>query len=380
MFTRWMLLVALVVAARPAAAGEPEETGLLHGVEVHGFVSQGAILSTGNDFLVKSKRGSFELTEVGINFTSNLTERLRVGIQLFGGGFATNRYSAKLDWFNLDYRWRDWLGFRAGRVKLPFGLYNEINDIDSARVPILLPQSTYPVANRNLLLAQTGAEVYGYVRLSVLGALEYRLYTGTVVFDLAAQNSRFTLNSLQTPYLLGGRLMWETPLDGLRVGGSLQDLRLEANISGGGVAAQVKVPALLWVYSLEYSHHDLVLAAEYSRWRMSVESSNADLVPPNVTVSERYYLLAAYRLIDWFQVGAYYSGLFPNVPYRDGRQNQQHDVAGTLRFDINSHWLIKLEGHYLHGTAGLDATLNGATLPNLAPDWALFMVKTTAYF
>ena len=29
----------------------------------------------------------------------------------------------------------------------------------------------------------------------------------------------------------------------------------------------------------------------------------------------------------------------------------QHDVAATLRFDINSHWLVKLEGHYMTGTA-----------------------------
>ena len=41
-------------------------------------------------------------------------------------------------------------------IRLPFGLYNDINDIDAARVPILLPQSIYPATSRDYLLAQTG--------------------------------------------------------------------------------------------------------------------------------------------------------------------------------------------------------------------------------
>ena len=31
------------------------------------------------------------------------------------------------------YGFADWLGMRAGRVKIPFGLYNEVNDVDSGR-------------------------------------------------------------------------------------------------------------------------------------------------------------------------------------------------------------------------------------------------------
>jgi hypothetical protein len=59
----------------------------------------------------------------------------------------------------------------------------------------------------------------------------------------------------------------------------------------------------------------------------------------------------------------------------------QHDVAGSLRFDLNAHFIFKLEAHYMHGTAALDPTLNGGTpLDGLTRDWALFLAKTTAYF
>ena len=96
------------------------------------------------------KRGSFEFAEVGINFTKALSDRLRLGVQLFARDLGPiGNYDAKFDWFYLDYRLSDWLGLRAGRVKLPFGLYNEINDVDAARVPILLPQSVYSTRNRD---------------------------------------------------------------------------------------------------------------------------------------------------------------------------------------------------------------------------------------
>src|SRR5262249_42705161 len=150
-------------------------------LQAHGFVSQGYILTTDNNYLAKSTHGSFEFAEVGLNFTATLTEKLRAGVQLFARDLGpVGNYSAKADWFYLDYRFADWLGVRAGRTKIPFGLYNDISDIDAARVPILLPQSVYPIQNRDYLLAQTGVELYGRLPTGSAGTLDYRLYGGTI--------------------------------------------------------------------------------------------------------------------------------------------------------------------------------------------------------
>jgi hypothetical protein len=343
-----------------------------------------------NYLLPHTKRGSFDVTEVGLNVTKTMTDRLRLGVQLFGGGFvSTGAYNAKLDWFYFDYRWRDWLGIRAGRVKLPFGLYNEINDVDSARLPILLPQATYPATSRNFLLAQTGAELYGYLGSPQLGALEYRLYGGTIVIDPITSNPAQTLRNIDFPYVVGGRLMWETPLEGLRAGGSVQVLRLDTDLQNARGVATLRVPAWLSMGSLEYSAHDWLIAAELGRWRSKVDSSNPMAFPEQPwTNSDRFYGMVAYRVAPLLQVGAYYSRYYkainPNLPpeqqLRSNRENHQHDVAGTLRFDINDHWLVKLEGHFMKGTAALDATINDRPIANLSSRWAVFMVKTTAYF
>jgi hypothetical protein len=382
---RLLLIATFLGLARPALAADDEN--VLSDVEVHAFVSQGFIKSIRNNYIVdQSKRGSFDLTEVGINFTKAVTDRLRLGVQFFGGGFVTGgAYNAKTDWFYLDYHWRDWLGVRAGRVKLPFGLYNEINDVDAARLPVLLPQSTYPVANRNFLLAQTGFELYGYFNLQEAGALEYRLYAGTIKFDPTLSNAApYTIRSLDFAYVAGGRLMYEAPIEGLRIGGSVQALRIDADVVGNNnnaaATGTLRLPAVLWMASLEYSAHDWLFAAEYGRWHTKIESTIAIIPPASWTANERYYALLAYRPLHLLQVGSYYAGYFPDTRNRTGREHQQHDVAGTIRLDITPNWLIKLEAHYMKGTAGIAGDLNALPNSNLSSRWAVFLFKTTAYF
>lgn len=368
-------------------------------LQVHAFVSQGFIKSSTNNYLTSSQRGSFEFTEVGINVTKDLVDDLRIGVQLFARDVGPlGQYAPQFDWYYLDYRFRDWLGVRAGRTKIPFGLYNDSSEIDSARVPVLLPQSVYPIDHQDYLLAQTGGEVYGNFRLAQLGGLEYRAYGGTLqVSTPASPTPGITVANLSVPYVLGGRLIWSTPVDGLQLGGTFQSLRLEWDYD---VASQVAAPltmagllpanfngtlpvtflVTLWIASVEYQTGNLSFAAEYSRWIGEFQSEAPALLPTR-TVNERYYAMVSYRVARWFTPGAYYSAYYPNVHQRQGRQSYQHDLALTVRYDVNAHWLFKLEGHFMDGTAALDPSLNGGQDPKtLTKDWGLFLIKTTAYF
>jgi hypothetical protein len=380
-------LTAVVVAlALMPTPGESAELGTseVWSLEAHGFVSQGFLYSTHqNNYLAYSSHGSFEFTEVGLNFNKQLTDNFKLGLQLFMRDLGPlGNYSLKADWFHVDYRWRDWFGIRAGRVKLPFGLYNDTSDIDAARVPVLLPQSIYPAQNRDFLLAQTGVELYGYLDLGAAGALDYRLYGGTIYADLnSPRGSPLQVNELTTPYVVGGRLLWEAP-GGLRLGGSLQALELDAKLQmSGGAPFEVRIPAVLWVASVEFTHQEWLAVAEYSRWHVNSLSSDPAVFPSTFTESERAYAMLNYRLGSWFSPGFYYSVLFRDVTARYGRSAQQHDVALTARFDINPHWLMKLEAHYLNGTAALSTALNdNRPLGALANDWALFVIKTTGHF
>jgi hypothetical protein len=376
---------ALVAAASEAQAYELGGGDDDNGVDVHAFVSQAFLVTQNANYLATdSKKGSAQFSEVGINFTKPITDRLRVGVQLFSRILGPQgNYTTKMDWFYLDYRLRDWLGFRAGRVKIPFGLYNEINDADSARTAILLPQSVYPIQNRDYLLAQTGGEVYGRIHLGTNNALEYRLYGGTIIFDTTGAVAPGTeILDFHVPYLVGGRLMWETPLEGLRIGGSVQALRIDTTLFTQNKTVTAQIPAKLWVASIEYAEHNLLLASEYSRWYVSLDSSDQTVFPnQSTTVSERAYAMITYRITPWLQPGAYYALLFPDASNRSGRDHVQHDVAFTLRYDLTTNWILKLEEHFMSGTANLTPSLNdNKPLAQLPSSWGVFFVKTTAYF
>ena len=45
-------------------------------LQVHAFASQGALLTSNNNYLAHTERGSLEFTEAGINFTKALDDRL----------------------------------------------------------------------------------------------------------------------------------------------------------------------------------------------------------------------------------------------------------------------------------------------------------------
>ncbi|HXI60650.1 MAG TPA: hypothetical protein VNO55_31530 [Polyangia bacterium] len=353
-------------------------------VDIHAFASQGFILTTGNDYIVAdTKHGSFQFSEVGLNVTKEITDRLRLGVQAFAQNLGLGgNFNLKADWYYVDYRWTDWFGFRAGRLKIPFGIYNEINDVDSARVPILLPQSVYPLQGRNFLFAQTGAEVYGFLRSSSAGALDYRLYFGTIFIDLAILTPTGSPVQLQlnVRYVGGGRLFWETPLPGLRVGASVLAVHLDTTAFVSGMMFSIANQSLLAMGSAEYAVNGMVATVEYSRWH-----AHQDSVLPSSNfsrTSERSYAMLSYRVSSWFQTALYYALFFPDVSQRKGSDaSRQDDASLTLRFDANAHWIVKAEGHYMVGTAGLGAPLSISTIPpNEERHWTVFLLKTTGYF
>jgi hypothetical protein len=326
-------------------------------------------------------------------------KHLRLGIQIFARNIGpVGNFSAQFDWFYLDYQLFDWLGVRAGRTKLPFGLYNETNDVDMGRTAVLLPQSIYPISSRSFLLAQNGAEIYGVIPLSMLGDLEYRIYGGALTYNPSYEGNSDLIRKVRTPYLAGGRLMWKTPVGGLQMGASGQWLQLDldyalpdatlAGLKQAGVVpadsdgiVRAKLPATLLLGSVEYVRGNWLLAAEYGRWYTRLKSSLPAVFPNTQTISERLYTLISYRTLSWLTLGVYHSLLFDAVPRRKDYAHYQHDLAGTLRFDVNDYWLIKLEGHYMRGTATVSRDLNGGrTRDEMVRDWAVLLIKTTGYF
>ena len=74
---KMMLTMFMVGVSWQASALE------LSQLQIHGFASQGYLLSNHYEYLgAETDKGTVEFNEFGLNVMSNLTDRLRFGIQL----------------------------------------------------------------------------------------------------------------------------------------------------------------------------------------------------------------------------------------------------------------------------------------------------------
>lgn len=384
----------------------------LKGVEIHGFISQGYLKSDENDFIAETKEGTFEFNELAINFSSDLTDKLGLGIQFFSHDFGDiGKNDVIIDWALGDYRWKDWLGLRIGKIKVPIGFYNETRDIDSLRTAILLPQSVYPEQYRENILALQGVGIYGDILMGAAGNISYQLQYGTSDVDSDSGVSRvievqgpFEVDDIDTDDAWVAALKWETPLNGLKLGASMvgttidihyhttydmpigfNPMTFEPIVMPAGTPMAYEVSRYRWnTYSLEYIWENLTLSAEYATTEMRGKiDTPMGLFSEMETDSEGYYASAAFRFTEWFELGGYYSVYYPNRDDKDGDEVQppfqKHsawvkDLAITTRFDINLNWTFKFEGHSMDGTA---MTLSNE---NTEEDWFLFAAKMTFTF
>src|SRR5580698_3564605 len=148
----------------------------------HGFVSQGFLATTKYNYLDnETKSGSFRFTEAGLNVSMNPFPRTRVTAQgfLYDVGEA-GKYKPFLDYASIEYTFSDYIGLRAGRIRKPGGIYNDIQDVDLARTYVLLPQGIYDARWREFTTSVDGGEFFGNLPLSKAGNLSYQAYAGFV--------------------------------------------------------------------------------------------------------------------------------------------------------------------------------------------------------
>jgi hypothetical protein len=383
-------------------------------IDIHGFISQGYLKTTENNFFGDTRGGSFEFNEFGINFANDLTDDLRVGLQILARDFgASGNNEMGIDWAFGDYRWKDWLGIRAGKVKTPKGLYNKTRDIDMLRTTIFLPQSVYPEILRDMDLGLQGGGLYGYIDLNGGGLLSYQAMYGAqnIAPNEPAAQALMGTTAVFTPvendsikvdrkYIFA--LVWETPLAGLRMGltHDSSDILATAHFTEDSIWDEDETVTIDFetfrntVFSMEYTRGDLVLAGEYIRTDKKFEFIFPDSARDwEDMTADGWYLSASYQLNSWFALGTYYSESYNDREDRDGTQLDDSgtvshrayfkDLCFTTAFMVNPYWTIKLEGHRFNGTNGVspldqEPDENGEYFAE--GDWSLFAAKVTFSF
>jgi len=237
MHRRTLLLLSICLCAARLSLHAQDFKLFDRQVQIHGFASQGFVHSDDNNWLTMntSNVGSGEFTDFGANVSTQITDKFRVGAQVYDRNLGQlGRWHPSLDWGFADYRFKPWFGIRGGKVKTTLGLYNDTQDLDFLHPFVLLPQSVYPIDLRDATIAHLGGDVYGTLPLQHrLGDLSY---TGFAGHRSDSMHSGYAY--LATQYELyyssygglqyGGDLRWNTPLKGLLIGAS----RMNENIMG----------------------------------------------------------------------------------------------------------------------------------------------------
>lgn len=350
-------------------------------LQLHGFAVQSFVYGDGNNYLgLNSNSGSLQWTEAAVNVNDQVSEKLRVGMQFhltrlgeFGGDGVT------VDWALGDYSMTPWLGVRAGKVKIKWGLFNDTQDADPGYLWALLPESVYGVDIRATNLSQYGAELYGGIALGKgLGKVDYSAYFGDY---FNAANDGYAANFAQqginflkpaagkTP---GFDLRWTTPLKGLMVGGSLMMYDASGNLTDGSYYQ----PLAFWpTYFAQYNRRRL-----YASWQY-VKLVQYQIVTPSGQVpatsgqdSRAWFAMAAYHVTDRLQVGSYYTRyVIANSGNVSDPANYFHDAVVSARYDLDSHFYAKAEGHFTRGNAVGFYVLNNPNV--LEPTSNLVVVK-----
>ena len=425
------IILAGCILALPLAA-----QGIMDRLQIHGFASQGYLKSTSNNFLAEdSKDGCMSYTEATLNVITSPAKNINIGTQLYARDLdREGNLFVTLDWAYGDYRWKDFLGVRAGRTRNPQGLYGKVRDVDMSRIPLLLPQSVYAEQEREMGLAIDGVGLYGNIPVRFLGDFDYEAVYGE--FNIQDPNNSFFRNqyaiageglvqamkanpavvsasyrgasdmALEITNVRGLNLRWNTPLPGLMLGTSINQLDFtwdfKANLdltvlTGDPASPYFVMPQAVPVggsylistlnYYWEYQWKAITLAGEYKRFTIDGDDVVDGITSHSSVPNESFYGLANGRVNKWLALGMYYSLFYQNANYRDG-SNQvsagrpahcgwQKDLCFTTRLDITDNWLMKVEYHRFNGTGQIYRMYNPE---GLKENWDFVAVKSTFYY
>lgn len=364
-----LLAAALVLAGCTMHASADS---LPDGVQVHGFASQAVIGTDHNNFFgATENKASLGFTELGANVSWRLNPSLQLAAQAVSRRAGeTDNGSPRLDYATLDYTIHASenarLGVYLGKIKNPYGLYNETRDVAFTRPGILLPQSIYLDRIRNFVLSAPGLAVYGDKTLA-MGSLSYQF--GVIRPEASDKETESVFLSYDRPGEIKGKISYIG-----RVLLEQDNGRLKLALTGVSIRThyQPGVPDALrdgdigldsWVLSGQYNAENWVLTSEYAQNRAN-ENVFGAFFPRRSTTGSSYYVQGTYRLSPKWSALARYDVTFRDKNDKDGQAFQAttggpaysrfaKDMTVGLGYTLNNNWLLRGEFHHVDGTAWL---------------------------
>ncbi len=369
-------------------------------LQFQGFASQAYIATSDNDVFGNTDNGgSFGFTEVGLNASMQPMPRLQLSAQVLsrraGNG---NSATPRLDFGFADYRLysheTNQFGIRIGRLKNPFGFYNDTRDVAFTRPSILLPQSIYFDRTRNLGLSADAVHFYADSSHTDLGsiAIQFGLIRpivkdkdtkASVLPSMAGGDLTSTLSYV-------GRGIYETNDKRIRlaVSGMWFNVGYDPALNEDLGPGTIQFSPIY--FSAEYNAEKWSLTSEYALRHFKIKNFDAPGLNDTSFTGESYYFQGVYRFTPKWEGVLRYDVLYSDRSDRSGKafaarsgrpahSRFAKDITVGLRFNVTPSFMLRAEYHRVNGTAWL-SRLDNPDPSSTSQHWNLFAVQASYRF
>ena len=367
--------LTLLFSLIQTAAADPNDS-----FQVHGFLEQAAIYTSDNNLHGKSNDGvSTDYNEAGINAAWKPVSSFRLAGQLTARNDGnSDNGEVRTDYLNLDWQFlaRDaWhLGWRYGRVRNIYGLYNDTRDVAHTRPGVTLPSVIYLEQVRDVFMSRDGYAVYA----------DY--YTPLGAFSVDAGNGKLSVDDEIVSEALLTELdgvdadgahtdqfhtRWDSPSNEWRLAYSYMRFATDLDYLLGSFQIDGRFALSMNLISLQYTAERWQLTTEYLRFTYDVNFSQVRHYLGEVAwIQFTYFLTPSWQVFARYEDGVFDrnhrngSSMEPGFPRHVG---YRRDTGAGIRWDIDQHWMVAAEVHYLEGVLGISVTDN--ELDETVPYW-----------
>ena len=343
-------------------------------MQVHGFLSQGFVHTSDNNFFGHSDDSlSTDFRELGINGSWSARPDLQMAMQVvWRNAGQTDEGGLRIDYGLVSYTFlstdSSLLTVRAGRVPTPLGFYNDTRDVAATRPSIFLPQSIYFDVNRNLALSADGGYLYGEHR-TAFG--DFSANVGLVIPRTDDPDFKSILLMGEQGRVQGDttwitRVAYDSPGDQVRFAVTYAEVlsNFHSSMNSWNQGAFHFNPLIL---SAQYNAEKWSLTAEYALRRTRLDYVNINDVG---FTGQSYYLQGTYRFTDTLEGLVRYDELIWDLddPYGHNFPDKRvppysryaRDWTFGLRYEILPALRLSAEYHHINGTGWLSQLENPA--------------------
>lgn len=279
-----------------------------------------------NVYTRADKRGTLDNNFFAIVSSIRVSDRDVIWSQLQTSTMEPTRFT----WAFINHRFTDNLSIHVGRVKFPYGLYNEYINNKALQLSAVMPMAYSADADM-------GYNAYSGVGMDwTTGSLFSQVYLGNI-YTPPGQADNITDRRLA-----GVRFTWDTPLDGLRFMLSANTTQMQHGGPGNATPTAFEDRAM---FSVDYVSNSFDIKGEYNFHNIPHLGTD-----PDYGKSNAWYIQAGYKMNKWTPYARYESYQADQNNTSDPSYYQKEAVVGvSYRFTDNIN--VRLEDHVIHGYA-----------------------------